>query len=139
LYQNSWNNEDNNVVFALWNSKFIGCADAYKDNRVSCGLDLVAKAMFKTFHNAAYSANGAYPNGDAFAPVIHVNVTWYWIALPVLLWAFAFATFLGTVWKASKSGMKVWRNSLLLLVLMSIEGERKESARRRIRPLRGRV
>jgi hypothetical protein len=126
LYQNSWNDEDNDVVFALWNSNYTGCADAYKDNRVSCGLDLVAKAMSKTFRDAAYSANGAYPNGDAFAPVIHVNVTWYWIALPVLLWAFAFATFLGTVWKASQPGAKVWRNSLLPLVFMSVEGERKE-------------
>jgi hypothetical protein len=136
---------ENDVLFALWNCNYTGCANAYEDNRVSCGLDLVVKAMSKTFRDAAHSVHGAYPNGDAFATVLHVIVMWYWIALPVLLWVFAFAVFLGTVWKASKPGAKVWRNSLLLLVFMKVEGERKEldasievkSLKKRPKALRG--
>jgi hypothetical protein len=128
LFQSSFVNHTNNdIVAALWNGNFTGCADAHKDNRVSCGLDLFAKALSKTFRDAAYSANGAHPNGDAFASVIHVNVTWYWIVLPVLLWAPAFVTFLGTVWKTSRPDAKVWRNSVLPLVFMGVEGESQET------------
>ncbi|KAF2828743.1 hypothetical protein CC86DRAFT_465487 [Ophiobolus disseminans] len=120
-YKYPWSDNDNDAVFALWHGNYTGCAEAYKDNRVSCGLDFAAKAMSKTFRDAAYIANGTYGNGDAFASVIHVNVTWYWMTLPVLMWIFAFTTFLGMVWKASEPGSKTWRNSVLPMVFMSVE------------------
>jgi hypothetical protein len=73
----------------------------------------------------AYSADTSSPNAEAFAPDIHVNVAWYWITLPLLLPTFAFTTFLGMVCKNCRFGGTVWRNSVLPLVLMSVEAESK--------------
>jgi hypothetical protein len=63
-------------AFALWNSRYTGCAGAYKDNCVSCGLDFIVKALSQTFRDAAYNARGSYAKGDTFAPSIRVNATW---------------------------------------------------------------
>jgi hypothetical protein len=67
--------ERSEVIYALWNGNYTGCAEAHKDNRISCGLDLVAKAMSRTFRDFNSIANSTSNNGNAFAPVIHVTVS----------------------------------------------------------------
>ena len=134
------------TVSAIWNGNFSGCA--YPENRVSCAADLIAKALSKTFRDEPYVVNGTRGSaGVAFSPVIHVRVTWYWITLPVLIWALACVTFVGTVWKSSAQ-VHVWRNSPLPIVFMKVEsddtedvqaGADRKTLERRAKKVKGRV
>jgi hypothetical protein len=113
------------LVSAIWYGNYSNCGD--DRNRVSCAMHLAAKAMSKTFRDAPYVVNGTLGTaGIAYSPVIHVLVTWQWIALPVLVWVLALATFFGTAWKSTLSGVYVWRNNPLPLVFMRVDGEVKE-------------
>ncbi|ORY10632.1 hypothetical protein BCR34DRAFT_485302 [Clohesyomyces aquaticus] len=110
------------AVSAIWNGNFTGCE--HPENRVSCAVELVTKAMSKTIRDTPFNANGTLGTaGKAYSPVLHVHVTWYWISLPVFVWGMALVTFLATVWKSSAPGINVWRNSVLPLVFMKVMSE----------------
>jgi hypothetical protein len=110
------------VMLALWTNNFTGCA--YPENRISCGLDLVSKAMSKTFRDWPYSVNGTQgTQGDAYSQVIHIRVSWVWIALPACTWLLALVTFIATAWRSNALGMHVWRNSTLPMIFIDVEDE----------------
>lgn len=124
IYQRTYGDREAEAIYAVWNGNYTGCA--YPENRVSCALDFAAKAMSKTFRDAPYIANGTQgTRGEAFSDLIHVRVTWYWIALPVCMWVLALITFVGTVWSSSAPEMLVWRNSTLPMVFLELDHELK--------------
>lgn len=110
------------ALLSLWTGNFTNCA--YPNNRISCALDLVSKAMSKTFRDWPYTVNGTQGMlGEAYSPVIHIRVSWVWIALLACTWLLAFVTFASTVWQSGTLGVHVWRNSTLPMVLMKLDGE----------------
>lgn len=129
----------------IWTANLTGCA--YPDNRVSCAVDLVAKALSKTMRDEPFYLTGDRGvRGVAMKEVIHVHVTWYWAVLPVLVWVLALCVFLGIV--VGERGERCgWRNSVLPVIFMRVEGEDKDGSggvrsgelERRARGIEGRV
>jgi hypothetical protein len=110
------------VILALWTSNVTNCT--YPNNRVSCALDLVSKAMSKTFCDWTYIVNGTQgTRGEACSPVIHIRVLWVWIALPACTWLLALVTFVSTAWRSNVLGVHVWQISTLPIVFMELDSE----------------
>lgn len=117
------------IIFALWNGNYTECE--YPDNRISCGLDLAARAMSKTMRDSPYDVNGTQGAvGHAYSPIVHIHVTWIWITLPACTWVLALVTFLATAWKSSQRTEHVWRNSTLPILFMILEEETVEQGER---------
>jgi hypothetical protein len=120
--------DERDAIYAIWNSNYTGHNCTYKDNRVSCAMELVSKAISKTFRDQPWVENGTQGTaGVAYSSVIFVRVTWYWITLPICVWLLALCTFLGTAWKSSKPGVHVWRNNSLPLAFMKLHEDGQEA------------
>jgi len=114
------------AIEALWNANYTGhgCAS---ENRISCGLELATKGIFKTVRDQPWIKNGTQgTSGEAYSAVIFVRVSWYWISLPIFVWLLALFTFLSTAWKSS-TGIHVWRNSPLPLIFLKLREEEHEN------------
>ncbi|PVH92607.1 hypothetical protein DM02DRAFT_635211 [Periconia macrospinosa] len=120
------NSSSVDAIAAIWNGNYTGHDCPSINNRVSCALELVTKAMSKTFRDRPWVINGTLgAAGEAFSPVVFVRVNWYWISLPACVWVLALVTFLGAAWNSRNSGVFVWRNSPLPLVFMRLHEERQ--------------
>jgi hypothetical protein len=50
----------------------------------------------------------------------YIAVTWYWLALTIVLWILAVIMFVGTVWKTRKAGVRSWRTSTLAPLFLGL-------------------
>jgi hypothetical protein len=68
-----------------------------------------------------------FSNGTTIAPITQVNVTWYWIILPVIIWVCSVAMVIGTAVKSKKAKVHLWRTNPLAMVFLTLgRDERQE-------------
>lgn len=103
-----------------------------------CAIENVAMAMTKSIRdtvlNDFYFAGSAeqrsrLAQATTYYPVTVVNVTWGWIALPVLIWFLSALMFSGTVWKTRRAGIRTWRTNTLATVFLGLGHEDKEKVK----------
>jgi hypothetical protein len=116
---------------AIYTGNFPNCATP--DNKVACAIENIAKAMSKSFRDAPLVTRGVdaanMGKGKTYISVTFVEVTWYWIALPVFVWMLSLVTFIGTAWKSRRAGVKTWRTNPLAMVFLRIPREEHEKVK----------
>lgn len=130
-----YGNED--IMQALLVQNFTMCETP--EDKLSCAVANMAKAMSKTFRDASYVAaqqsdsNASLTDnasiegvflGQAFGSANFVSVHWYWISLPVLVWVLAASTWISTAVVTRWAGVPWWNNNPLPLLFLC-RGTRK--------------
>lgn len=65
--------------------------------------------------------------GTTFVPKTWVRVQWFWLIIPVLLWAMAIVILVVTIYKTGQAGIRTWRDNPLPMLFLDIdERERRE-------------
>lgn len=130
-----YGNED--IMQALLVQNFTMCETP--DDKLTCAVANMAKALSKTFRDASYVAaqqsdsNASLTNnasiegvfsGQAFGSANFVSVHWYWISLPVLVWVLAASTCISPAVVTRWAGVPWWNNNPLPLLFL-YRGTRK--------------
>jgi hypothetical protein len=89
-----------------------GCAES--DDRLSCGVENMAKAMTKTFRDS--SANVTY--GETQVVISYVRINWFWFSLPLSVWAMAAVLWTSTVVHTRRMKVSAWANNILPLLFL---------------------
>lgn len=96
---------------------------------IECTMRNIAQAMtiamrdsqFVTIYSPSYAPGlPSIASGTQTGPFTRVNVTWYWIILPILIWLLSVTMLLGTAWKTRKAGVRTWRTNPLALVFLEL-------------------
>ncbi|KAF2137261.1 uncharacterized protein K452DRAFT_236197 [Aplosporella prunicola CBS 121167] len=120
---------DQETVRAIFYGNYTDCNTP--EDPLACALNNTAKAISKTFQDAAYNANGpggaSMTVGKTMVTVTFVRVSWYWISLPVFIWLLSAITWIGTAWKTRKTKVETWRNNPIPLAFLYRENAEKES------------
>jgi hypothetical protein len=106
------------------------------NTNVQCALDSIATSLTVMMRNAqnltvipgdqAISYFG-FDKGTTIAPITQVNVTWFWIILPIVIWICSIAMLIGTAIKTKKSKVHLWRTNPLAMVFLTLgRDERNE-------------
>jgi hypothetical protein len=72
----------------------------------------------------------AYRNattGQTIAPITQINVTWWWITLPIVIWLCSVVMLIGTAYKTRKARVYNWRTNPLAMVFMQLGGDEKHA------------
>jgi len=78
-------------------------------------------SQFLTIPSPNYGPSlGSIVSGTQTGPFTRVNVTWYWIILPIIIWLLSVTMLLGTAWKTRKAGVRTWRTNPLALVFLEL-------------------
>ncbi|RDI82398.1 hypothetical protein Vi05172_g7748 [Venturia inaequalis] len=65
--------------------------------------------------------------GNTIAPITQVNVTWWWISLPIVIWLCSVVMLIGTAYKTKKAHLYNWRTSPLAMAFMQLGREEKQA------------
>ena len=108
-----------------------GMTVAMRRERLGDVLESVGKLSRSPLTNETLAAIKTSPSisyGKTMVSKTYISVTWYWLALPLLLWVLAVVMLMGTVWKTRKAGIRTWRTSTLapFFLGMGIGVEQKE-------------
>lgn len=110
------------LLQAIYFNNFTNCANP--EDKVSCAVMNMGRAMTKTFRDAPYIASGVQAahmaTGKTLVPVTYIKVTWYWILLPVFIWILSVTTLLGTAWKSRRARVRTWRNNPQAMVFLQL-------------------
>lgn len=95
---------------------------------VECTMRNIAQAMtiamrdsqFMTLYAPYAVGLPSVVSGTQTGPFTRVNVTWYWIILPIIIWLLSVTMLLGTAWKTRKAGVRTWRTNPLALVFLEL-------------------
>jgi hypothetical protein len=99
------------------------------DKNVQCALDSMA-ASFSTYMRYAQNvtmvpgdqpvSTFGFTNGTTIAPITQVNVTWWWIVLPIIIWLCSVAMVIGTAVKSKRAKVHLWRTNPLAMVFLTL-------------------
>lgn len=96
---------------------------------VECTMRNIAQAMTISMRDSqlqmvdSFNYKPGFPmlvSGTQMGPFTRVNVTWYWIILPIFIWLLSVTMLLGTAWKTRKAGVRTWRTNPLALVFLEL-------------------
>jgi len=65
--------------------------------------------------------------GQTIAPVTQIDVTWWWLILPIIIWLCSVAMLIGTAYKTRKARVHTWRTSPLAMVFLQLGRDEKNS------------
>jgi hypothetical protein len=95
---------------------------------VMCAMDGIAAALTVMMRNnqnvslipgeQALSAFGH--QGLEISPLVQINVTWWWIILPIVIWCCSIAMLIGTVVKTRRAKVHLWRTNPLAMVFLQL-------------------
>lgn len=102
---------------------------------VQCTMESIAIALSLWMRDSQMTAMipGDQPamlnatTGSTIAPITQVNVTWWWISLPVVIWLCSVAMLIGTAYKTKKARLYNWRTSPLAMAFMQLGKEEKHT------------
>ena len=116
------------VLQAMYSGDMSRCVPG--EDHLVCAATSVTKALTKSLRDSEYVTHGAgrpirngltngiVAAGDTNIVAIFVRINWWWLTLPVLVWALGAVTLLGTVLKSRQADVPGWRDSLLPLLLL---------------------
>jgi hypothetical protein len=97
-----------------------GCAES--DDRLSCVVGNVAKAMTKVFRDSAYVDHGLESAnvtvGETQVVISYVRINWFWFALPLSVWTMAAVLWISTVIHTRRMKVSAWANNILPLLFL---------------------
>jgi hypothetical protein len=95
-------------------------------DKVGCSVKNIGAAMSKSIWDSQYLANGIsgadMTIGETFVILTFVHITWWWFALPVVIWILSVVTLFGTLLKTHRAQLQMWRNNLLPLAFAKLYG-----------------
>ncbi|OJJ29893.1 hypothetical protein ASPWEDRAFT_121856 [Aspergillus wentii DTO 134E9] len=121
------------VIQAFTHGNITGC-NMNTVEKLSCAMHNVAQAISKSFRDASYVEMGSdlsraqMASGRVMASMTYVEIRWWWITLPALVWVLGAATLVGTMWK-SRRGVPRWKNDPVPLLFLHQDGNTGVSER----------
>jgi hypothetical protein len=105
---------------SIYEGNMSGCAES--DDRLSCGVENVAKAMTKVFRDSAYADHGLelanVTVGETKVVISYVRINWFWFALPLSVWTMAAVLWISTVIHTRRMKVSAWANNILPLLFL---------------------
>lgn len=118
------------TVQAISHGDFAGCPKGR--DHLTCGITNVAKALTKTFRDAAFTNVTSDASnlhiGQTLVTVNHVRIDWMWMSMPVLVWTMALLTSIGTAITTRRAKLPAWANDVLPLLFLYREHEGQHSS-----------
>lgn len=109
---------------------------------VGCAVDRAARSITKSMRDSVWNSHpGSHgliflkfedarlTKGVGYSTFTYVRITWYWLALPAVLWMLSVVILLGTAWKSKRAGITLWRTSPLAMVFMGLDRGLNEKVR----------
>jgi hypothetical protein len=121
---------------------YAGCRDVpnywgeFSDlnTNVQCALDSISTSLTVMMRNAQNITvipgedavmRFGFDKGITIAPITQVNVTWFWIILPIIIWMCSIAMLIGTAVKSKKAKVHLWRTNPLAMVFLTLGREER--------------
>ena len=108
------------VLEAIVYRNLVGCEP--DRDPVECAMENTAKALTKSFRDAAYVQHGYEKAnmtiGNTLVDETRVTIQWPWLIVPVLVWLLSVGLWSTTVWRTWKRDIPMWRNNPLPLLLL---------------------
>lgn len=118
------------TVQAISHGEFAGCHKGR--DHLTCGINNVAKALTKTFRDAAFTNVTSDASnlhiGQTLVTVNHVRIDWMWMSMPVLVWTMALLTSIGTAITTRRAKLPAWAIDVLPLLFLYREHEGQHSS-----------
>jgi hypothetical protein len=109
-------------------------------NSFACTYKAIAAAFTKSIRDADILANGLNAKDTAPGIILHsatfVNVQFWWLTLPLMLWALSIGVLAGAWIQTRKANIPLWRENLVPLVFLLREGEAEVPNQENIRGMR---
>jgi hypothetical protein len=118
--EQSYSYAASDAIQSLGYGNISGCAT--EDDRLTCGVSNMAKALTKSFRDSAYISGGSgtigTAAGEAHVAISYVWIEWAWMSLPLCVWTLAAVLWVGTAMKTRRAGVPVWANDILPLLFI---------------------
>jgi hypothetical protein len=104
------------------------------NTNVQCALESISTALTVMMRNAqnitVISGDQVvvlygFDKGMTIAPITKLNVTWYWIILPIVIWLCSVTMLIGTAVKTNKAKVHLWRTNPLTMVFLTLGREER--------------